>query len=405
MSLIINNTNYNGEVLEQLLTLAATGNELADRGLIHIEPTSKKFSIPRLKTGTMLQKRKEQPEDSDSKGNFNYSEKELNPKDFMAFTTFNPRSFENIWRKWQPTGPLVFSQLPAEAQNALLAELAKQVKFELGWHFINGEYAENGDTKLFDGIIKRMAADNDKIVVTTTAGTMIGRLKALKARIPVTMRQSPNLRILMSISDFDTYDDELSAQPSKGANYTDMNVERFKGIQIEALANWPDGLLVATICSPDYDTNIWGAVGFQDDDEIIQIDKLTNAGEKYFFKMLLKADTAIAFGEEVVWLDKRSAVVGSTPTISGAAEVVLDATNAAANRTYATSDGSAIEAESDAEWLAVAVASNGKKVTFTPQAYAHAASGDDPRVATVTLTIPGTDASFEVTVKQAMAAE
>lgn len=279
------------------------------------------------------------------------------------------------------------------------------MKFELGWHFINGEYAENGDTKLFDGIIKRMAADNDKIVVTTTAGTMIGRLKALKARIPVTMRQSPNLRILMSISDFDTYDDELSAQPSKGANYTDMNVERFKGIQIEALANWPDGLLVATICSPDYDTNIWGAVGFQDDDEIIQIDKLTNAGEKYFFKMLLKADTAIAFGEEVVWLDKRSAVVGSTPTISGAAEVVLDATNAAANRTYATSDGSAIEAESDAEWLAVAVASNGKKVTFTPQAYAHAASGDDPRVATVILTIPGTDASFEVTVKQAMAAE
>ena len=405
MALIINNTNYNGEVLEQLLTLAATGNELADRGLIHIEPTSKKFSIPRLKTGTMLQKRKEQPEDSDSKGDFNYSEKELNPKDFMAFTTFNPRSFENIWRKWQPTGALVFAQLPPEAQNALLAELAKQVKFELGWHFINGEYAENGDTKLFDGIIKRMAADTDKIVVTTTAGTMIGRLKALKARIPVTMRQSPNLRILMSVSDFDTYDDELSAQPSKGANYTDMNVERFKGIQIEALANWPDGLLVATICSPDYDTNIWGAVGFQDDDEIIQIDKLTNAGEKYFFKMLLKADTAIAFGEEVVWLDKREAVVGSDPTISGAAEVVLAATNAAANRTYATSDGSAIEAESDAEWLTVAVASNGKKVTFTPQAYAHAASGDDPRVATVTLTIPGTGASFEVTVKQAMAAE
>ena len=70
MALNIQNTNYNGEVLEQLLTLAATGNELADRGLIHIEPTSKKFGIPRLKTGTMLQKRKEQPEDSDSKGDF-----------------------------------------------------------------------------------------------------------------------------------------------------------------------------------------------------------------------------------------------------------------------------------------------------------------------------------------------
>ena len=307
MALNIQNTNYNGEVLEQLLTLAATGNELADRGLIRIEPTSKKFSIPRLKTGTMLQKRKEQPEDSDSKGNFNYSEKALEPKDFMSFTTFNPRSFESVWRRWQPTGPLVFSQLPADAQNALLAELAKAVKFELGWHFINGEYAATGDDKLFDGIVKRMAEDTDKVTVISTATTMIGRLKALKAKIPVWMRKSPNLRILMSVSDFDTYDDELSAQPSKGANYTDMNVERFKGIAIEPLANWPDGLLVATICSAEYDSNVWGAVGFQDDDEIIQIDKLTNAGEKYFFKMLLKADTAVAFGEEVVWLDQRTA--------------------------------------------------------------------------------------------------
>jgi len=306
MAINITNTNYNGEVLEQLLTLAATGNELVDRGLIRIEPTSKKFSIPRLKTGTMLQKRKEMPTDSDSKGNFNYSERELVPVDFMAFTTFNPRSFENIWRKWQPTGPLVFSQLPAEAQNALLSELAKQVKFELGDHFINGE-AGNDDDHLFNGIIKRMADDTDKITVTSSAATMIGRLKALKEKIPVTLRNNPNLRILMSIKDFDTYDDELSAQPSKGANYTDMNVERFKGIQIEPLANWPDDLLVATICSPDTDSNLWGGVGFQDDDEVIQIDKLTNAGEKYFFKMLLKADTAIAFGEEVIWLDKRSA--------------------------------------------------------------------------------------------------
>ena len=404
MAINIQNTNYNGEVLEQLLTLAATGNELVDQGLIRIVPITKKFSIPRLKTGTMLQKRKEMPTDSDSKGNFNYSERELVPVEFMAFTTFNPRSFEDIWRKWQPTGPLVFSQLPPEAQNALLAALAKQVKFELGWHFINGE-AGDDDDHLFNGIITRMAADTDKIVVTTTATTMIGRLKALKKRIPVWLRKNPNLRILMSVTDFDTYDDELSAQPSKGANYTDMNVERFKGIPIESLANWPDGLLVATICSPDDDSNVWGGVGFADDDEIIQIDKLTNAGEKYFFKMLLKGDTEIAFGEEVVWLDKRSAVIDSTPVISGAEEVVLAATATAQNRNYSTTDGSGIEADTEAEWLTVAVANNGHKVTFTPTAYAYDASGANPRVATVMLTVPGTDAEFEVTVKQAMAAQ
>ena len=52
----------------------------------------------------------------------NYDEKSLDPVDFMAFTVFNHRTFENIWRKWQPKGNLVFSELPPEAQNALLAE-------------------------------------------------------------------------------------------------------------------------------------------------------------------------------------------------------------------------------------------------------------------------------------------
>ena len=79
----------------------------------------------------------------------NYDEKSLDPKDFMAFTVFNPRAFEQIWRKWQPKGNLVFAELPPEAQNALLAELAKQVQFELGNHYINGEYGEDDD-RLFN---------------------------------------------------------------------------------------------------------------------------------------------------------------------------------------------------------------------------------------------------------------
>ena len=303
------NTNYSGEVLEQLLTLAATGNELVEKGLIHVEPdVADSFSIPRLKGSTMLQKRKEMPVDSDSKGNFSYSERTLEPKNFMAFTTFNPRSFEAVWRPFQPKGNLVFAELPPEAQNALLAELAKQVKFELGDHFINGVYADGtDDTKLFNGIVYRMENDADKIVVTTTESTMIGRLKALRKKIPTTMRGNSGLRILMSIEDFDTYDDELSAQQLKGANYTDINPERFKGIEIAPLANWPTGLLVATICGMGLSTNLWAGVNLASDADVIQIDKLTNAGERYFFKMLMKADTQIAFGEEVVWCDCRKA--------------------------------------------------------------------------------------------------
>lgn len=308
MAIKVDNTNYSGEVLERILTVAATGNELVEKGLIHVIPgVEKKISIPRLKTGKMLQKRKENPTVEDSKGDFNWSEQELEPHDFMAFTVFNPRAFEYIWRKWQPKGNLVFSELPPEAQNALLDALSKQVQFELGDHYVNGEYAAGtDDSKLMNGILTQAAKADDVVVVDgSTATTMLAKLKAVRAAIPKAMRTNPNLRILMSVEDFDKYDDELTERESKNASETEVNRNRYKGITIETVAAWPENVIVATLCSPGADGNFFAAVNLQNDENVIQIDKYANASELYFFKLLMKADTNIAFGEEFVVLDGR----------------------------------------------------------------------------------------------------
>ena len=311
MAIVVRNTNYNGEVLEKILTLATTGNDLVEKGLIMVIPgVEKKISLPRIKTGRMLQKRKENPTLEDSKGNFNYSEKSLDPEDFMAFTTFNPRAFEHIWRKWQPKGNLVFSELPPEAQNTLLDELSKSVKFELGWHYINGEFGDDDD-HLFDGILTQAARDTEVVVVSAPSDTssMLAKLKAVRAAVPKALRENPNLRILMSIDDFDKYDNELTEREYKNASETDLNKKRYKGITIETLNSWPDDLIVATICSPSADGNLFAGVNLQDDEEVIQIDKWMNSSELYFFKLLMKADTNIAFGEEFVILDTRKSPV------------------------------------------------------------------------------------------------
>lgn len=311
MAIVVRNTNYNGEVLEKILTLATTGNDLVEKGLIMVIPgVEKKISLPRIKTGRMLQKRKENPTLEDSKGNFNYSEKSLDPEDFMAFTTFNPRAFEHIWRKWQPKGNLVFSELPPEAQNTLLDELSKSVKFELGWHYINGEFGDDDD-HLFDGILTQAAKDTEVVVVSAPSDTssMLAKLKAVRAAVPKALRENPNLRILMSIDDFDKYDNELTEREYKNASETDLNKKRYKGITIETLNSWPDDLIVATICSPSADGNLFAGVNLQDDEEVIQIDKWMNSSELYFFKLLMKADTNIAFGEEFVVLDTRKSLV------------------------------------------------------------------------------------------------
>lgn len=303
----LNTTNYSGEVLETVLTLASTGNELVSKGLIMVIPgVNSSISIPRVKSGKMLQKRKEDPQKSDSKGDFTYSEKKLTPKDMMAFTLFNPRAFEHIWRQYQPTGDLVFRQLPANVQNILLQELLKQVGNELGYQYINGKYEEGSDENLLDGILTQAAKDADIVKVKSVGTTMLARLKELRAEIPVTMRKNPNLRILMSVEDFDQYDDELTQLANKGEAPTDINQERYKGITIEVLTQWPAGLLVATICDSGMNGNLFAAVNLQDDENVIQIDKWANASELYFFKMLMKADTQIGFGEEFIALDWRA---------------------------------------------------------------------------------------------------
>ena len=311
-------TAYAGEVLEQLLVRATTGNELVGGGHIRLQPNvKKKFTIPRLKSGKMLQKRKEQPVEGDSKGDFTIDEKYLEPQDVMAFTTFNPRVFESIWRPFQPEGNLVFRELPANVQNQLLEQLAKVVDFELGDHFINGV---KGDVegKYFDGILTRIVADADVVKVPTPVGltqsNIIAKMKLVRALIPKAIKKNKNLKLFMSVTDAESYEYELTDKPSKGADYTNMNPERFKGIQIVALADWPEGVIVAAATSANVDSNFWAGVDYADDAEVIQIDKLTNAGEKYFFKMLMKADTNIVFGEDIVLYDGRDAAIAAGST-------------------------------------------------------------------------------------------
>ena len=309
-----NTNSYSGEFQEHVLTLAATGNELVEKRLIHVIPqVLDSISIPRIKTSRMLQKRKEHPrfdpsnpENSDAKGDFTYSEQKLMPRDMMVYTAFLPKVFEHIWRPFQPKGNLVFQELPASIQSIMIAELLKQVQHEMGFQYINGKYEEGADDRLLmDGILTQAAKDADVVKVYTVAGTMLGRLKELREKIPVTMRHNLNLRILMSVEDFDTCDDELTALVTKGKDATEVNVRRYRGIRIEDLTDWPQGLIVATICSDGLESNLFAAVSLANDENVIRIEQMANGSEYYFFKMLMKGDTNIGFGEEFIAPDRR----------------------------------------------------------------------------------------------------
>lgn len=304
-------TNYGGEFLNRLLTLVTTGNELFERGLIHMEQNvSDKYSIPRMQLSKILQKRVEQPTEANSKGQFTIDERVLQPQDVMAYTEFNPRSFEKFWKPFQPTGELVFGELPSNVQEQMLLEIAKVAKNELGYHFINGVQG--------DVVVALIVSESVKMRVrmplknwSSPSTKQLGRLRAVWAKVPAAMRNNPNFCFLMSANDLDAYDDEIT-DSSKGKDPTAVNAPRFKGKRIEGLANWPDGVIVATVASLDIDSNLWAACNLVSDTTAIKVDRVTNAGERFFFKMLMKIDTNIVWGQLAVLLDTRT--VKLTPT-------------------------------------------------------------------------------------------
>lgn len=312
MAIKIKRSAYSGEVLERLLVRATTSNELVSGGHIKIQPNvTKKFTIPRLKASKMLQKYKEMPDwKKDAKGDFLYDEVYLRPKEVMAFTVFNPRTFEHIWRPFQPQGNLVFAKLPANVQNQLLDEMAKVVDMELGYHFINGKYSDKeGD--FFNGILTRILMNKavQRLKATPiTEKNILATSKSVKAAIPTPILKHKNLKIFMSRRDFESYDAVITDKPYKGEDYTNMNPERYKGIRIVVLPDWPDDVIVATHSSMEMDSNFWAGVSLKNDANVVQIDKVENAGELYFFKMLMKIDTQVVFGEDIVLYDARKDV-------------------------------------------------------------------------------------------------
>lgn len=116
---------YSGEVLEDLLVYTAQGNDTYQEGLIHIKPgVQKKFTLPHVSLNKIIQDNVATPTTqgagSDTNNQYSYSERYLEPSDFMVYVQFNPREFEDLWRPFQPEGPLVFRDLNPTVQAKML---------------------------------------------------------------------------------------------------------------------------------------------------------------------------------------------------------------------------------------------------------------------------------------------
>lgn len=184
---------YNGEVLEDLLTYTAQGNDTFREGLVHIKSgIQHKYTLPAIKLGDVIQDNVPTPlsthgaKGANGENEYQFTERYLEPQEFMVYLEFNPRDYEKYWKFAQPDGNLVFRELDPKIQATMLRLLMDKKNEYIGnaiWTSAKGGKAAAGITnpagcieigrgkeKYFDGVIKRIIDNVNATDAETVAG-------------------------------------------------------------------------------------------------------------------------------------------------------------------------------------------------------------------------------------------
>lgn len=337
---------YSGEVLEDLLTYTAQGNDTYKEGLIHIKSGIQyKYAIPSVELGKIIQDNVPTPTTqgagAGTEGGLNqytFNERYLEPKDFMVYLEFNPRDYEKYWKFAQPNGNLVFRDLDPKLQATMLRLLIEKKNEYIGesiWCSAKGGKAAakittptdgtdiggdnaGGPMKYFDGAIKRII-DNTKTDATevdkaggqcivagntelTTGDQVEAALRAMWRKCPKAVRKNSNLVFVTGWDVWDLYDQYLNDKQVKYSDNTKINEYRFKGKRIIPIVGVPEHTIVLGVFSTGMDSNLWMGVDYANDSEVVKVERLQANSELYFFQMRMKMDVNIVRPKEItVW--------------------------------------------------------------------------------------------------------
>lgn len=329
---------YNGEVLEDLLTYTAQGNDTFREGLIHIKSGIQfKYTLPAVKLGDVIQDNVPTPtsnqggKGTNGENEYILTERNLIPKDFMVYVEFNPRDYEKYWRFAQPDGNLVFRDLDPKVQAVMLRLLMEKKNEYLGnaiWTAAQGGAAASGITcpadsivigrgkeRYFDGVIKRIidnayATDAETIAggqciisgttELTDGAAVEAALYAMWKKTPKHIRKKSSLSFIIGWDAWDAYDQYVSDKQVKYTENTEVNKYRFKGKKIIPIVGIPEHTIVLGEFTTGMDSNLWMGVDYANDTEILKVDRLQSNSELFFFQMRMKMDVNIVRPGEIV---------------------------------------------------------------------------------------------------------
>lgn len=329
---------YSGEVLEDLLTYTAQGNDTFKEGLIHIKSgIQHQYTLPAIKIGNVIQDNVPTPTSNnggkgpDGENQYSLTERTLTPQDFMVYLEFNPRDYEKYWKFAQPDGNLVFRELDPKIQATMLRLLIEKKNEYIGnaiWTAAKGGTASAGITppadstaigankeKYFDGVIKRVldnvSATDDQtkaggqcVISGTTeltdGASVEAAMYAMWKKCPKQIRKKSSLVFVIGWDAWDAYDQYISDKQVKYTENTEVNKYRFKGKRVIPIVGIPEHTIVLAEFTTGMESNLWMGVDYANDTDVLKVDRLQSNSELYFFQMRMKMDVNIVRPAEIV---------------------------------------------------------------------------------------------------------
>lgn len=303
---VITDTTYAGEVAATFAVKAITGADTVQGGHCYVKDgIKKKFTIPRFDANyeDFIQDRAATPV---TKGEFDVDGKVLDPQDYMIYTEFNPRDFEDHWFATQLNPTLIDRSLPNTVESVVVQEVLKRH----AKYFNKGIW--NNDTALaspsiyryWNGWLTNAANDADVVDVSTpitlTAANVAGEFERGYQLIPEALKFDMNMKYFVSYKTMDLYRQfQQTQQTYKGVDVTQDGVMKFNGRTVVPIADFPDNTYVIAKGLATTESNLWVGLNSVSDEGLV-LKQLQANSELWFIKMLMKVDVQIGFGAEVV---------------------------------------------------------------------------------------------------------
>jgi len=308
MALTLSNTNYNGEVLENLYVVTGVGNEVISKGAakLHTDISSHK-ALPRIS------------QTADPIGDYQvgvpqgetavttYAERTIDPQPMTVYETFLPTTFHNIWDMFKSIGDFTNLELNAQLLNAILELYKNGIGTQMARLFWQGSLLLGAGNALnkFNGIITRAALDSNVIKPTPlgniTDQSFVDILAACWAAIPDKFIDDPDFVLHVNTTDWKTMQAGNNKLKQAFVGVFGMGMEEmYQMKRLKHFQGMPRHNIIGAKTTNDESSNLNLGVWVDPDTESVVVDKVANNSRLWFLRLDLKADANYRISEELL---------------------------------------------------------------------------------------------------------